>query len=76
MKTLGDCVAEMNRVFGDRYNRANVIALWPTTHLRKFSTTELDKLSHLTRETMLYETDRNSKAMMQRLLGRIMEAQE
>ena len=73
MTTLAECVAETNKVFGHKFNKANVIALWPMELLRKFSVQDLDKLERLTREATIFE-GRDSQRMMLRLLSRISEA--
>ena len=70
METLRECVQEMNKVFGPKFNKANVIALWPQEKLNKFTIEELDTLETLTREEMLV-CGRNEQRMMQRLIVRI-----
>lgn len=72
MASLAECVKEMNRVFGNKYGRSNVIALWTVEQLKTFSEEELTILDGLTRETMVHE-HRDSQRMMQRLLARIRE---
>ena len=75
MRSLAECVTEMNRLFGNQFGRKNVIALWSVDQLRTFAPSELTELESLIKQSMLEENDRDNKRMMQRLLIRIKEAQ-
>ena len=76
MQSLAECVKEMNRLFGNQFGRANVIALWSREHLRTFAPSELDKLESLTLESMPQENCKDRVSMMNRLLIRIREVRD
>ena len=72
MTSVRESINMMNNVFGTRFDKTNVVALWPERKLKLFTAAELEKLrGHAVTELDIAGSQHEYKVMLTRLISRI-----